>query len=178
MTFKDDRWLIRQRTGERRWSLVMRERERLLRLVVGRLGRTADAEDCVQEAMIRAATYAALDEDRVGALLTTITLRLCVDQQRRATRDQRLAHRVKTLGGSDHGPDVELQTCERAAGSWLMGQLDRLSAREQQVIQARADGMSTAETARALNITHKSAESAYTRARSRLRTLYMQERAR
>ncbi|WNI17986.1 RNA polymerase sigma factor [Actinacidiphila sp. ITFR-21] len=169
---QDARW------GEHRWALVLAERERLLRLVAGRLGRTADVEDCVQEALIRAATYDRLDEARVGALLTTITLRLCVDQQRRTSRDQRLAVRVRYVHGSDRGPDVENQTCERAAGRWLLEQLSKLGVRERQVMLARADGMSTAEAAQALNITHKSAESAFTRARSRLRSLYQEEMAR
>ena len=75
----------------RRWNLVLAERERLLRLATSRLGRTTDAEDCVQEAMIRAVTFDALDESRVAALLTTITLRLCVDLQRGTQRDRRLA---------------------------------------------------------------------------------------
>lgn len=163
---------------EHRWLLVLAERERLLRLVAGRLGRSADAEDCVQEALIRAATYDPLDEDRVGALLTTITLRLCVDQQRRTSRDERLAVRVRYVHGSDRGPDVESQTCEQAAGSWLLDQISSLGAREQQVMRARADGMSVAEAAQALNITHKSAESAFTRARSRLRVLYQEEMSR
>ncbi|WP_433892169.1 RNA polymerase sigma factor [Streptomyces sp. CA-111067] len=163
---------------EHHWTAVLAERDRLLRLVAGRLGRSADVEDCVQEALIRAATYAPLDEARVGALLTTITLRLCVDQQRRTSRDQRLAVRVRYVAGAERGPDVESQTCERAAGSWLLEQISLLGVREQQVMRARADGMSVAEAAQALNITHKSAESAFTRARSRLRTLYQEEMAR
>jgi RNA polymerase sigma-70 factor (ECF subfamily) len=168
----DERW------DQHRWLLVLAERERLLRLVAGRLGRSADAEDCVQEALIRAATYDPLDESRVGALLTTITLRLCVDQQRRTARDQRLAVRVHNVRGTDGESDVEGQMCERAAGRWLLKQIEQLGAREQQVMRARARGLSTAEAAQALNITHKSAESAFTRARSRLHSLYREELAR
>lgn len=163
---------------QHRWSLVMAERERLLRLVTSRLGRSADVEDCVQEALIRAATFDPLDESRVGALLTTITLRLCVDQQRRTSRDQRLAARVRTVHGTDTGPDAESRLCERSAGAWLLTQTAALGARERQVMLARAGGMSTAQAAQALNITHKSAESAFTRARSRLRSLYQEEMAR
>jgi RNA polymerase sigma-70 factor (ECF subfamily) len=132
--------------------------------------------------MIRAATFERLDATRVGALLTTITLRLCVDQQRRLLREQRLAGRVMTVtgavgrGGTES--DAESGVCERSAGSWLLRQAASLSLRERQVILARAEGMTTAEAADALRITHKSAESAFTRARSRLRTLYHQEMAR
>ncbi|WP_307825099.1 sigma-70 family RNA polymerase sigma factor [Streptomyces sp. M2CJ-2] len=163
-----------------RWSLVLAERERLLRLATSRLGHTTDAEDCVQEAMIRAVTFEALDESRVAALLTTITLRLCVDHQRGTQRDRRLAHRVQILRRSepDTGSEVEHRVCERAAGAWLLTQVTGLGNRERDVLLARARGMSTSETANALEITYKSAESAFTRARSRLRVLYHEEMAR
>lgn len=158
---------------------MLAERERLLRLATSRLGRAADAEDCVQEAMIRAATFEALDESRVAALLTTITLRLCVDHQRGVQRDGRLAGRVGTLHRPpETGSDIEHGVCERAAGAWLLTQTTALGTRERDVLLARARGLSNAETAHALRITHKSAESAFTRARSRLRSLYHQEMAR
>ncbi|MFF7360779.1 sigma-70 family RNA polymerase sigma factor [Streptomyces sp. NPDC008125] len=163
-----------------RWNLVLAERERLLRLATSRLGRTSDAEDCVQEAMIRAVSFEALDESRVAALLTTITLRLCVDHQRGTQRDRRLAVRVQILRRPepDPGSEVEHRVCNRAAGAWLLTQLTGLGNRERDVLLARARGLSTAETANALQITYKSAESAFTRARSRLRVLYHQEMAR
>lgn len=164
----------------RRWNLVLAERERLLRMATSRLGRTTDAEDCVQEAMIRAVTFDALDESRVAALLTTITLRLCVDLQRGTQRDRRLAHRVQVLRTSrpDTGSEVENRVCERAAGAWLLTQMTGLGERERDVLLSRARGLSTAETANALEITYKSAESAFTRARSRMRVLYHEEMAR
>ncbi|WP_159056205.1 RNA polymerase sigma factor [Streptomyces sp. DSM 15324] len=164
----------------RRWALVLAERERLLRLAKGRLGRSADAEDCVQEAMIRAVTFEALDESRVAALLTTITLRLCVDHQRGTQRDRRLADRAHLLHRNDPGTgsEVEHRTCERAAGAWLLTQVPALGRREREVLLARARGLSTAETATALRITYKSAESAFTRARSRMRSVYHEEMAR
>jgi len=163
-----------------RWNLVLAERERLLRLAGSRLGRTSDAEDCVQEAMMRAVAFDALDESRVAALLTTITLRLCVDQQRGVQRDHRLATRVQILRRPEPDPvsEVEHRACERAAGAWLLTQLTGLGTRERDVLLARARGLTTAETANALQITYKSAESAFTRARSRLRAVYHQEMAR
>ena len=60
-------------------ALVLEHRKRLQRLVRTRLPEPCDAEDVVQEALIRAVCFADLDEARVGALLTTTALRLCAD---------------------------------------------------------------------------------------------------
>ncbi|NGN67996.1 sigma-70 family RNA polymerase sigma factor [Streptomyces sp. A7024] len=160
--------------AERRWTLVVRERERLLRLARTRLGSTPDAEDCVQEAMIRAATFERLDETRVGPLLTTITLRLCVDQHRRRAREQRMlrGHTAPV------GEDVASRLCEQAAGAWLLEQTVALGVREREVLLARASGLTPTETARHLRISVKSAESAFTRARKQLRTRYHAEMSR
>jgi RNA polymerase sigma-70 factor (ECF subfamily) len=165
---------IGEETRQRRWMLVEAQRERLLRLATSRLGRSADVEDCVQEALIRAATFDYLDESRVSALLTTIMLRLCVDHQRRVARQQRLA--VRFLALDDDSPENRL--CEQAAGGWLLSETASLGQRERQVMLARAQGMTTMEAARALRISRKSAESAFTRARGRLRAQYHEEMAR
>jgi RNA polymerase sigma factor (sigma-70 family) len=164
-----------------RWGLVWRERERLLRLARARLGPGPDAEDCVQEALIRAAVHDDLDEDRVGALLTTITLRLCVDHHRRQVRERRAVslvgvHAAVPTGGAVS--EAEHDVCEQAVGRWLLHQAARLGEREQQVLLARARGLSATEAARTLRITPKAAESAYTRARGRLRLMYQAEMAR
>lgn len=76
------------------------------------------------------------------------------------------------------GSEVEHRVCERAAGAWLLTQMTGLGERERDVLLSRARGLSTAETANALEITYKSAESAFTRARSRMRVLYHEEMAR
>lgn len=154
-----------------RWELIAAHRERLRRLVGGRLGQGADVEDCVTEALIRAATFERLDESRIGPFLTTTALRLCVDQQRDAARRQRLNARYVT----PQQESAEDTICEAAAASWLFRLARLLPPRERDVILARAQGMSTADAARMLGISHKSAESAFTRARSRLRISYEHE---
>jgi len=154
-----------------RWELVAAHRERLQKLVGGRLGQGADVEDCVNEALIRAATFERLDESRIGPFLTTTALRLCVDHQRDAARRQRL--NLRSVAPPQES--VEDTVCERAAASWLFRLARRLSPRERDVILARAQGMSTADAACMLGISHKSAESAFTRARSRLRMSYEHE---
>jgi RNA polymerase sigma-70 factor (ECF subfamily) len=162
----------------RRWNLIIGERDRLLRLARSRLGGSLDAEDCVHEALVRAVTFERLDERRIGAFLTTITVHACIDHQRRVTRDRHLIERMPIAGAATVAESDEPRLCDRAAGRWLLGKVSALGAREQQVMLARALGMSTAEAAQQLRISHKSAESAFTRARSRLRFEYDKEMAR
>ena len=150
------------------WPALLSHRERLRRLVRRRLGHTDEVDDCVQEVLIRAATFADLDESRLGKLLTSIALRLCVDNYRSRVRQWQLISRSVV----EHATGPEEAVCEQAMGSWLLRQVGELSRREQDVIMARAQGMSTAQAAVSLGISHKSAESAYTRARARLRALH------
>jgi RNA polymerase sigma-70 factor (ECF subfamily) len=162
----------------RRWLLAAGHRDRLVRLAASRLGSRADAEDCVQEALIRAVTHPGLDESRMGAILTAIALRLCVDLQRAAARQRRLAARTAArevpAGAAD---DLAGGVCERAAGRWLLGRVAALGPRERQVMLARAAGLTTREAAGALGISRKSAESAFTRARGHLAIVYAAEMA-
>lgn len=132
------------------------------------MGQTDEVDDCVQEVLIRAATFTNLDESRLGKLLTSIALHLCVDNYRSRVRQ----HRLVSRGVVEHSTGPEEAVCEQAMGSWLMRQVSALSEREQQVIMARAQGLSTAQTAVSLGISHKSAESAYTRARAHLRAIH------
>jgi RNA polymerase sigma-70 factor, ECF subfamily len=64
-------------------SLLERERPRLLSLAYQLLGGASDAEDVVQEALIRA-TQATSRIEHLGAWLTTVTTHLCLDHLRSA----------------------------------------------------------------------------------------------
>src|SRR2546421_5888000 len=58
----------------------------------GRTPRTAcreDAEDAVHEALVRAVDAAHLSDEHLGAWLTTVTVRLCIDAHRRREREAR-----------------------------------------------------------------------------------------
>jgi RNA polymerase sigma factor (sigma-70 family) len=151
------------------WELVLAHRERLLRIARRRLPTREDAEDCVHEALIRAASAADLDPARVGQFVTSILVRLCVDHARAASTAQRALGRLLEAHG-DVSPEEAI--CDHAQASWIMENLmERLSTRERDVLRARADGLSTREAARQLNISGKSAEAALTRARGRIRAL-------
>src|SRR3954462_8049240 len=84
-----------------RWERIVAHRDRLRRLAASRPGHGADAGGCVHEAFIRAATFENLDTSRLDAFLTTVTLRLCADHQRRAIRQQRFLPKYVSLDVED-----------------------------------------------------------------------------
>lgn len=148
-----------------RWALLLPHRPRLVTLGGTRLGDPLEAEDCAHEAMLRTLHFPRLDEARVGQFLTAVLVRLCVDRHRAQARNRRLASRLWD-GGYHDGP--EDRVCDRMAGSWLFGLLDRLPLQERAVLSARADGLSTRDAAQRLGISQKAAESAFTRGRAKM----------
>ncbi|MGI3200882.1 RNA polymerase sigma factor [Streptomyces sp. GLT-R25] len=76
------------------WEVIAGHRERLMRLVRRRLPNAQDAEDCVQEAMLRTAACGDLDRERIGHFLTSVALRLCVDNHREQERSRLLLPRT------------------------------------------------------------------------------------
>lgn len=150
------------------WEVIAGHRERLMRLVRRRLPNAQDAEDCVQEAMLRTAACGDLDRERIGHFLTSVALRLCVDSHREQERSRLLLPRtadVRTPEIPDEG------VCDRDFGRWLLRQVYLLRGRERQVVLARAHGISTLEFARIHQISVKAAEGAFTRGRARLRLI-------
>lgn len=138
-----------------------------MRLVRRRLPSAQDAEDCVQETIARAAAHSALDRNRLGPFLTSVALRICIDFYRDVERRRRLLQRAAVL---DEPWTTEEDVCDQDFGRWLLAQVGQLRGREQEVILARAAGISTAEFARRHNISIKAAEGAFTRGRARLRS--------
>lgn len=151
----------------RRWDLVVRHRERLLPIALARTACRADAEDAVQEAMLRAVSYDALDEARLSAFLTTVTVRLCVDQHRVRTRELRAGTAVLHSERDDAGPEPDV--CDRAEAAWAVTVLAKLPERQREVVEFRATGADLAETAKGLHLSYKAVESALSRARTQVR---------
>jgi RNA polymerase sigma-70 factor (ECF subfamily) len=149
--------------------LVLSHQDRLMRIARRRLPTREDAEDCVQEALIRAACFAGLDEPRAGQFLTATLVRLCVDHHRSTAAARRALSRIHDVVSA---PSPEDAVCEQAEAAWLLAQVDgRLSLQECAVVYARMRGCSTREAASQLQISHKAAEAAFTRARARMRAL-------
>ncbi|MFD5800672.1 MULTISPECIES: RNA polymerase sigma factor [unclassified Streptomyces] len=157
-----------QSPAECSWEDIFQHQDRLMRLVRRRLPSFQDAEDCVQETMARAAAHATLDRNRLGAFLTSVALRLCIDFYRDMDRRSRLLQRAVLL---DSSGTTEEDVCDRDFGTWLLAQVQHLRGREQEVILARSKGISTAEFARMHNISVKAAEAAFTRGRARLKNV-------
>ncbi|MER7001074.1 sigma-70 family RNA polymerase sigma factor [Streptomyces sp. NPDC000410] len=148
------------------WDEIASHRERLIRLVSRRLPNSQDAEDCVHEAMVRAAAHGNLDQERIGRFLTSVALRLCADHYRELERSRRLLCRAADV----HTPEMPDEgVCDKDFGRWLLQQVQLLRGRERQVVLARAHGISTLEFARIHQISVKAAEGAFTRGRARLR---------
>ena len=80
-------------SGECPWRLLAAYRPRMLALAV-RQGAGPDAEDVVQEALLRAATFERLDQQRPWPFLAAVTARLVADHHRRAARDHALRRNV------------------------------------------------------------------------------------
>ncbi|WP_164418770.1 RNA polymerase sigma factor [Streptomyces salinarius] len=155
-----------QSPAECSWEEIFQHQDRLMRLVRRRLPSFQDAEDCVQETMARAAAHATLDRNRLGAFLTSVALRLCIDFYRDMDRRSRLLQRAAL---AETPGTTEEDVCDEDFGRWLLSQVQHLRGREQEVILARAKGISTAEFARMHNISVKAAEAAFTRGRARLK---------
>ena len=150
-----------------RWQLVLPHREYLLRLALSKGVSPQDAEDCVQEAMLRCVQFADLDPTRVIAFLTTIVSRLCTDTHRSRVREDRLAVKLTAYDGVE--PPADERVCERAEAEWISVRIAALPERQRAVLAARADGQSCGEIAERLAVSYKVVESALSRARAHLR---------
>lgn len=153
---------------ERRWAAVGAHRDRLLRLSRARCANLQDAEDCVQEAMLRAVEFDALDEERLGQFLTTVTVRLCTDLHRGRSRGDRLSRRLAGYTAAVE-PGPEDAVCDRAESAWLSRHVDTLPVRQREIVHARAAGQSCGAVAEQLRMSYAAIESALSRARRTLR---------
>lgn len=165
-TKENERAVTRPHSPER-WALLLPHRDRLVRVATGKLGDPTEAEDCVHESLIRALAFTDLESERVGAFLTTVVSRLCVDRHRANARARRTAPRLWAGGHAGFEDSV----CDRVVGARLHSRLDELPPRERDVLQSRADGWSVRETAERLQISLKAAESAFTRGRAKMLAL-------
>lgn len=150
-----------------RWIAVYAHRDRLLRLARARVGDPHDAEDCVSEAMLRCVEFEALDEERLGQFLTTVTVRLCADVHRRNVRGDKLSRKLAGYASVEPGPEEAI--CDRAESAWLTGHLADLPARQREIVAARAEGLSCAAVAERLVVSYTAIESALARVRRSMR---------
>ncbi|MDQ1049680.1 sigma-70 family RNA polymerase sigma factor [Streptomyces sp. V4I2] len=152
----DDRW-------QRMWS----HREHLLRVARRRSMSLEDAEDAVHEAMLRAAERPGLDEERLAAWLTTVTMRLCVDRYRQVNREAEVRTSPTLIAP---GPvPVDEVVCDRAEAKWLAGRSGELPARQAEALRLRSEDLDVGQVAVRMGLSYRTVESLLARARRTLR---------
>ncbi|WP_406323350.1 sigma-70 family RNA polymerase sigma factor [Streptomyces sp. NBC_01637] len=152
----DDRW-------QRAWS----HREQLLKVARRRSMSPEDAEDAVHEAMLRAVEHPELDAERLGAWLTTVTMRLCVDRYRQVNRESEVRSNPRLL--SPVPVPVEEAVCDRAEARWLARHSDELPARQAEALWLKSEDLDVGQVAVKMGLSYRTVESLLARARRTLR---------
>ncbi|MFF8605798.1 RNA polymerase sigma factor [Streptomyces sp. NPDC015346] len=155
------------RAAHLRWQRMWSHREQLLKVARRRSMSAEDAEDAVQEAMLRGAQNAHLDEARLGAWLTTVTMRLCVDRHRQVRREAEVGSTPKLMAP---GPvPVEEIVCDRAEASWVAYRSRELPARQAEALRLKSEDRDVEQIAREMGLSSRAVESLLARARRTLR---------
>lgn len=152
-----------------RWDVLLVHRDRLLTLARRRGCTDDDAQDVVQEALLRTASHPDLDHERAGAFLTATVRRLVIDGHRHRHRQQRLADHAALRPQPE--PSHEDAVCDHAEGAWLRQQTTELRPRERAALLARADGHTGVRIAADLGVTVKAVEMITRRGRVALQAL-------
>lgn len=143
------------------WAMSEEHRERLMRIARRRTFSREDAEDIVQEAMLRVATFTDLDPERLGQLLTSVTVRLCADLARhREVAGRKMPEMLPVPG------DPLTDMLDEAEARWLASV--PLTKVERTLFLARVHGLYPSEVAASLGLSVASAKSALVRARRKI----------
>ncbi|MGW2445942.1 sigma-70 family RNA polymerase sigma factor [Streptomyces sp. NPDC001494] len=153
--------------ADERWQRMWSHREQLLKVARRRSMSQEDAEDAVHEAMLRAAERPHLDDERLGAWLTTVTMRLCVDRYRQVNREAEVGRRPTLIAPSP--VPVEEVVCDRAEAQWLAVRSGELPARQAEALRLRAEDLDVSQVAVRMGLSYRTVESLLARARRTLR---------
>ncbi|MEU6084207.1 sigma-70 family RNA polymerase sigma factor [Streptomyces sp. NPDC047108] len=156
-----------QGSSDERWARMWSHREELLKVARRRSMSVEDAEDAVHEAMLRAMENPHIDDDRLGAWLTTVTMRLCVDRYRQINREAQVGSR-STLAAPPPAP-VEDVVCDRAEAIWLAGRSGDLPARQAEALWLKSEDLDVDQVARTMGLSYRTVESLLARARRTMR---------
>ncbi|MDQ1012983.1 RNA polymerase sigma factor (sigma-70 family) [Streptomyces sp. V4I23] len=136
------------------WS----HREQLLRVARKRSASIEDAEDAVHEAMVRAAEHPNMDRERLGAWLTSVTIRLCADRYRQLSRDTRVAL-CHPMPAGLWPVSPEGTVCELAEAKWLALKSVELPGRQAEAFRLRAENLDVEQVAQRMSLTYKAVKS-------------------
>ncbi|MFF3904569.1 sigma-70 family RNA polymerase sigma factor, partial [Streptomyces sp. NPDC001848] len=156
-----------QAAHDDRWKRMWSHREHLLKVARRRSMSLEDAEDAVHEAMLRAAERPDLDDERLGAWLTTVTMRLCVDRYRQVNREAEV-HTSPTLLTPGPVP-VDEAVCDRAEARWLAVRSGELPARQAEALRLKSEDLDVGQVAVRMGLSYRTVESLLARARRTLR---------
>ncbi|MFF8937383.1 sigma-70 family RNA polymerase sigma factor [Streptomyces paradoxus] len=152
---------------DERWRRMWSHREHLLKVARRRSMSAEDAEDAVHEAMLRAAERPDLDEERLAAWLTTVTMRLCVDRYRQMNREAEVRTSPTLIAP---GPvPVEEAVCDRAEAKWLAVRSGELPARQAEALRLKSEDLDVGQVAVRMGLSYRTVESLLARARRTLR---------
>jgi RNA polymerase sigma factor (sigma-70 family) len=150
-----------------RWQHMWSHREQLLKVARRRSMSPEDAEDAVHEAMLRAAERPDLDDERLAAWLTTVTMRLCIDRHRQVNREAEVRSSPTLIAP---GPvPVEEAVCDRAEAKWLAGRSGELPARQAEALRLKSQDLDVGQVALRMGLSYRTVESLLARARRTLR---------
>ncbi|MFI8233893.1 sigma-70 family RNA polymerase sigma factor [Streptomyces sp. NPDC085900] len=153
--------------ADERWRRMWSHREQLLKVARRRSMSQEDAEDAVHDAMLRAAERPDLDEERLGAWLTTVTMRLCVDRYRQVNREAEVRVSPRLVAP---GPvPVEEAVCDRAEAKWLAVRSGELPARQAEALWLKSEDLDVGQVAVKMGLSYRTVESLLARARRTLR---------
>jgi RNA polymerase sigma factor (sigma-70 family) len=155
------------RAADERWQRMWSHREQLLRVARRRSMSREDAEDAVHEAMLRAAERPDLDDERLAAWLTTVTMRLCVDRYRQVNREAEV-RTSPTLVAPGPVP-VDEAVCDRAEAKWLAVRSGELPARQAEALRLKSEDLDVSQVAVEMGLSYRTVESLLARARRTLR---------
>ncbi|MFF8841620.1 sigma-70 family RNA polymerase sigma factor [Streptomyces sp. NPDC015127] len=150
-----------------RWQRAWSHREQLLRVARRRSVSMEDAEDAVHEAMLRAAEQPHLDDERLGAWLTTVTMRLCVDRHRQVSREAEV--RTSPTLHPPRPVPVDEAVCDRAEARWLAVRSGELPARQAEALWLKSEDLDVGQVAVKMGLSYRTVESLLARARRTLR---------
>ncbi|TLQ42925.1 RNA polymerase sigma factor [Streptomyces marianii] len=156
-----------ERAAQERWQRAWSHREDLLRVARRRSMSPEDAEDAVHEAMLRAAENPHLDDERLGAWLTTVTMRLCVDRHRQVSREAEVNSSPRLV--APRPAPLDEVVCDRAEARWLAVRSGELPARQAEALRLKSEDLDVGEVAREMGLSYRTVESLLARARRTLR---------
>jgi RNA polymerase sigma-70 factor (ECF subfamily) len=156
-------------------QLIMRHEHRIFALALRMAGNVADAQDAVQETLIRLhLSVRKIDAGRgAGPWLSAVAVNVCHDIGRRRQRSRLIPMPSSAVEVPDSTPNPERRLSGRESEECLRSGLATLPERERAALLLREmQGLTTAEVARALGSSEATVRSQISCARLKLRRFF------